>query len=850
MSKWGGYGSESDKISSGILGLAIDGYERVYVTDSNSVKVFTSSGELINQWGEAGAGDGQFNRAEGIAIGSDNSVYVVDSYNNRIQKFTSDGLFLQKWGGAGSDDGQFNEPRGIAIGNDDSVYITDLNNRRIQKFSSDGVFISKWGEYGSGDSQFIGAFHVAIDNNDNVYVVDGSSNRIQKFTSDGIFLSKWGGMGNDDGQFISPKGIGISSDGSIYVVDAENYRIQLFAYSPDAPTDLNATSIQSSQVALEWGSNSGSLASFELERCGNVGCNDFSKIANISTGITNYVDTVVQPNTAYSYRVRVVRRGLYSGYTDALSVVTLFTPVTPSDLSVSTLSGTRINISWTDNSDDETGFELERCSGNGCSGFAKVAEVTANETSYIEAGLQSGTEYSYRIRAVRSVDVSAYSDIASTSTLVLPVAPSALVAAANSTTKMNLSWTDSSDDETGFELERCSGGGCSDFSKLADVAADASSYADSSLQANTLYRYRIRAVRGEDVSAYSDIAESSTLALPVAPSALSAAVNGSTKMNLSWTDNSSDETGFEIWRCVGSGCTSFTKLTTVAANLSSYTNTGLTASTVYRYQVRAIRDQDTSGYSNIVTGTTLPLLSIPSNVTGTVLSSTSLRLTWVDGNSTETGYEVWRCVGSSCTTFTKLTTLAANATTYTNTGLAASTAYRYKVRAVRGSERSGYSGIATATTLPPLKTPSNVTGTVLTSTSLRLTWVDGNSTETGYEVWRCVGSSCTTFTKLTTLAANATTYTNTGLAASTAYRYKVRAVRGSERSGYSGIATATTLPPLKTPSNVTGTVLTSTSLRLTWVDGNSTETGYEVWRCVGSQLQQLHQADYLGGECH
>ncbi|QTR50332.1 fibronectin type III domain-containing protein [Candidatus Thiothrix anitrata] len=237
-------------------------------------------------------------------------------------------------------------------------------------------------------------------------------------------------------------------------------------------------------------------------------------------------------------------------------------------------------------------------------------------------------------------------------------------------------------------------------------------------------------------------------------------------------------------------CSSFTKLTTLAANATNYTNTGLAASTAYRYKVRAVRGSERSGYSGIATATTLPPLKTPSNVTGTVLTSTSLKLTWVDGNSTETGYEVWRCVGSSCTTFTKLTTLAANATTYTNTGLAASTAYRYKVRAVRGSERSGYSNVVTAMTLPA--SPSSLVAKAATSTKVNLTWKDNSKDESGFAVERCKGTTCTNFARIRTTAANAISFSDTTVAGKTAYRYRVRAVRGTGVSAASNIATVKT----------------------------------------------------------
>jgi serine protease AprX len=91
--------------------------------------------------------------------------------------------------------------------------------------------------------------------------------------------------------------------------------------------------------------------------------------------------------------------------------------------------------------------------------------------------------------------------------------------------------------------------------------------------------------------------------------------------------------------------------------------------------------------------------------------------------------------------------------------------------------------------------PTSLTGTVLTSTSIRLNWVDNANNETGFLVERCTGSSCTNFAPLptagstSTVGANVTTYTDTGLVRGTRYRYRVRAFNATGNSAYSNIIT-------------------------------------------------------------
>ena len=93
-------------------------------------------------------------------------------------------------------------------------------------------------------------------------------------------------------------------------------------------------------------------------------------------------------------------------------------------------------------------------------------------------------------------------------------------------------------------------------------------------------------------------------AAPAAPAALTASPMSSSQVNLGWADNSSSESSFRIERCQGAECTGFAEIAFVGVNTTSYSNTGLTAGTSYRYRVRAMNAAGPSGYSNTVTATT------------------------------------------------------------------------------------------------------------------------------------------------------------------------------------------------------------------------------------------------------
>lgn len=91
---------------------------------------------------------------------------------------------------------------------------------------------------------------------------------------------------------------------------------------------------------------------------------------------------------------------------------------------------------------------------------------------------------------------------------------------------------------------------------------------------------------------------------PAAPTSLAATASGSAQINLVWTDNAGDETGFSVERCQGAGCTTFVQLATVGASVTDFSNTGLAAGTSYSYQVRASNAGGYSDYSNVASATT------------------------------------------------------------------------------------------------------------------------------------------------------------------------------------------------------------------------------------------------------
>ncbi len=91
-------------------------------------------------------------------------------------------------------------------------------------------------------------------------------------------------------------------------------------------------------------------------------------------------------------------------------------------------------------------------------------------------------------------------------------------------------------------------------------------------------------------------------------------------------------------------------------------------------------------------------LSVPSSLSATAVSYSQINLAWIDNSDNETGFQIQRCTGIGCDTFALVFTAAANATSWSNTGLSGNTLYRYRVRTVWGGSGGDYSNIDQATT--------------------------------------------------------------------------------------------------------------------------------------------------------
>ena len=138
------------------------------------------------------------------------------------------------------------------------------------------------------------------------------------------------------------------------------------------------------------------------------------------------------------------------------------TPAAPSNLVATAIAATQVNLTWMDNSGNETGFQIQRATGGGA--FATIGTVGANVTSFSDLTTVATTTYSYQIVAVNGAGSSSPSNIAMVTTpgaVAPPAAPTNLVATllGGALAGSARSSRDNANNETGFVIERADNGG-------------------------------------------------------------------------------------------------------------------------------------------------------------------------------------------------------------------------------------------------------------------------------------------------------------------------------------------------------------------------------------------------------
>ncbi|MBO9730970.1 MAG: fibronectin type III domain-containing protein [Chitinophaga sp.] len=542
--------------------------------------------------------------------------------------------------------------------------------------------------------------------------------------------------------------------------------------APDPISGLVVNSFTKTQIVLSWTENATPTYNekyFEVYRATQAG-GPYILVGKNNANVVTFTDNNLIPNTNYYYRVRPVNdyaAGPLSAEVKGTTALDSSAPSAPPSLAITSYTNNQVVLTWSAATDDAgiAGYDV----------YANNVLKTSvgNVLTATVTGLADGTLYNFYVKArdvsgktstpsnqvtvrTRKANLTykyytgSWTSLPNFSTLTpaqtgKAYIPDLTVVPAGTTTNYALMWTGyiripvtgtykfetNSDDGSKLYFNKT-------YSNLAvaTVSNDGvhgAQFASGTVVANAgVYPITVtyfQGTGGSTMEVYwtSTAAGISTRQLipadafidtsvvngsaPAAPTTLAVAANTNyTKLNLTWADKSTNETGFEIYRSTSSAGT-YAIVATTAANAVSYTDTALQASTTYYYKIRAIGTYGESAYTAVASATTAakPLPpAAPTNLAIQAISTQIVKLTWTDNSTVETAYEVQRSLADS-THFSVLKTLGAIASgpgTFSDSSLAANTVAYYKVRAFGDG---GYSAFTPAVKVKSKDNPPVIT---------------------------------------------------------------------------------------------------------------------------------------------
>lgn len=367
--------------------------------------------------------------------------------------------------------------------------------------------------------------------------------------------------------------------------------------APEPPAELIAPSALAASVAdtvatLSWTDESTGEASYHVDRAAGAAGETWASLAALGPDATAYVDETAARDATYRYRVRACAGAECS---DASAPVLVRTaPAVPAGLGITVTDSVEwtVRLDWTDASAVEERYIVAWMTPGAASGWADRDTLAAGAESHT-IDLDALGEYGFRVRACNAAGCSAATDpvhvtaVAPLQPPSPPAAPTSLAAEA-ADTLVTLAWTDASEDELTFRIERADGeGGEATWSEIASLDPDTEAYVDSTASRNTAYRYQVRACVVDDIcSPYTAVVSVRTA--PAAPAGVSLAVTDAAtwSIRVEWTDPGAVEDEIIVeWQTPDSPDT-WSARDTLPADATSFDD-ALAANTTYRYRVIA-----------------------------------------------------------------------------------------------------------------------------------------------------------------------------------------------------------------------------------------------------------------------
>ena len=552
---------------------------------------------------------------------------------------------------------------------------------------------------------------------------------------------------------------------------------------PDAPTNLTATAVADYDADLAWtaGYDGGlAISGYKIEHSSD-GSNWTTLVAdtgNTNTTYTAAYTSAESGNTKY-WKVSAINQMGTSPASSSANVKLGDVPSAVTGVTATPQSATEIDLAWSVPSDNGyaiSAYQIERSLDN--SNWTIITS-THTTTSFSDTGLTASTTYYYKVSGINALGTGTASTAVQTATYGVPDAIDDLSLTVPTTTGINLSWTEPA--LNGYTLVEYEIFRSEDGTNWTSIATQtAITYADTGLNINDLYYYKVTVENTYGTSADSNIESAPTLPTPTAASSLTVVSN--TEITVQWNQPTGDQqSGYKIERSTDGTNWSVHVADTGNTN-TTYSDTGLTANTTYHYRISVINASGTSTPSPASSDTTFGPPEAPTGLTATSLVGAEIKLDWVaptDNNgSAVTGYKIERSTDN--VTFSVLVAdTASTAVTYTDSGLTTGTTYYYKISAINQYGTGTATGVANALASDVPAQVTNLTATAQSGKEIDLAWTapnNGGSAITGYQIERSTDGGTTYTDLVANTNTSATSYTDINLTAGTTYYYKVSAI--------------------------------------------------------------------------
>jgi hypothetical protein len=402
----------------------------------------------------------------------------------------------------------------------------------------------------------------------------------------------------------------------------------------DAPSLTNLIVVAYNRIDVYWQDNSPNETGFEVHR-GPTATGTFALVTRTGAGATAYGDFGIDAVTQYCYKVRAFRttgkNTTVSDFSNTACGTTPAVPVpnAPSGVNAAPFSSNGITVTWVDNSTDETGFKVE-FSLNGGASWQTGWNIGANQTAQSDYGRLPEQAVCYRVIAVNNFGDSPVSNVDCTAP---PLGPDQFTASGVAGPAIDLTWTDRSGVEDGYEVRRA---GPSGWATIAVLPVNAHSYHDASAPPDVRHTYSVAARKDGGYSDFTYATGMTVSGPPTAPTSVDAIPRGSAAIGVYWSGESANVETFRIERSSDNGA-SWSSAGTAVWGEAAFLDYAGTGEQRQCYRVVAINNAGESAPS-MVDCATPP--TGPTNLSATPVEGGAIDLTWDDNSGVEEAYEV------------------------------------------------------------------------------------------------------------------------------------------------------------------------------------------------------------------